>query len=518
MPKFVSPPSFLVPSVLHLEGVPPAGPVADRASLDDLQLVRWLDAVAEQAGVDDLKSFFSVPAASREEAVYRQEVFRDLGAAAVRRVMGAAMQALRECELAHERASGVGASLELARYRLTAASAYVAGVRDLRNGLLASGATSRALGSLGAYLDRYLASEPFLRMANRAGHLEAALGAIRYTLRVGPGYVTVDADAPKEDYAKVVVETFARFRVGTSKDYRTAYRPASHLNGLEERILEELASQHEDLFAELASFAREYEDPVDPVMAQFGSDMHFYLAVADCRRESERLGHPWTLPEIIEDEAPMRVRDAADLALIHPRLGAMDEVVRNDIDRLPHEHLVVITGPNQAGKTTFARIWGQLHILTRMGCPVPATDAHLPFMRLVDTHFEHAEQAATQQGKLKDDLLRVHSIVERSDRGSLVILNELFASTTATDAFVLSQDTLDRLLAKGAVVVCVTFLWELAERSGATASWVGAVDPVDPRRRTYRIRRAPPEGRAHTEALAASYGLTAGSLASRLAR
>lgn len=510
--------SRLAPSLFHLAGIVPAAPMLTDDAMADLQLAGWALAIAGQPGGLDIRPFLRTPAATIAEAVFRQGVFRDLNAPPTRRAFGAFLQAMTAYETSAAIANEQASTLEIARYRLTAASAYCTGVRGLLQGLRQGPAASDALADLTHYLSRYAASEGFLAMANRASKLESDLDALRYGLRLGPGYVVVESVARDEDYAAVVAQAFARFRVDEAKDYRSAYQVGRHLNGLEERILIELADQNRTLFDELTRFAGEYADPVDPIVAQVRTEVAFYTTVFDVVQESERRGQPWCLPHFIEANDRTIVAQAADVALLHPAIGDPAHVVRNDLDRTASEQLIVITGPNQAGKTTFARVWGQLHVLARVGCPVPARSACIPFMRRVETHFERAEVAGSQRGKLKDDLVRIRDIVERADSETLVILNELFASTTTTDAIDLSREILDQLMDRGATIVCVTFLWELAQARPSLASWVGSVTAQDASKRTYRIRRGHPEGQAHTEALAASYSLTAAQLARRMMR
>jgi DNA mismatch repair protein MutS len=487
------------------------------ASFRDLNLDQVTGSVT--AGLDGyhLNPFFYTPLSDLDLVSYRHEVFRDLDNAALLErvvVFAAAMRRMRE-HLAT--AQKLHYPLQKERWSLEAVAAYcdaaVSLARDLDNAEL----SSRGLLGLREYLAGYVRSGGFTSLAAEVTKLREELAGVSYSLHIRGNRIRVRKYDGEADYSQEVLAAFEKFRQGAVKDYRVRFAALQNMNHVEAGVLGLVAKLYPDVFADLHDFCERHGGYLDDTVARFDREIQFYLAYLAYIRPIQAAGLRFCFPLVSADSREVRADETFDLALAAKLARDGSAVVTNDFRLGGHERILVVTGPNQGGKTTLARTFGQLHYLARLGCPVPGRAARVFLCDELFTHFEKEEDLATLSGKLQDDLVRFRDILGRATPGSVIVMNEIFTSTTADDALFLGKQMLSRIAGLGALCVCVTFLDELASLDDACVSMVATVVPENPAERTYKVVRKPADGLAYAAALAAKYGLTYDQLKERLA-
>ena len=485
----------------------------------DLNLDQIVAAVTKGKEEYNLTPFFYMPLHDADAVLYRQETMHDLDNEPVKKVVtdfAEHMRRVREL-LAHTEEKLYHAR-QRERWFLDAAETYEDAVAQLTHDLPPKQIHSRGFKGLKKYLDTLVESKQFKHLVEQTKQIRKELDAISYEVLIEGLRVEVRKYKNEPDYGTEIQHLFRRFSQESDHHYVYGFRDGTEMNHVEEKILDLVADLFSDTFAKLTAFRSEHTHFQDATVVRFDREIQFYIAYQAYIEKLETKKLRFCYPATSSISKVVDARESFDLALAAKLTERRDAPVTNDFALKGKERIIVVSGPNQGGKTTFARMFGQLHYLASLGLPVPGSSAHLYLPDRIYTHFEREEKMANLRGKLEDDLERMHVIFETATPHSLVLINEIFTSTTLYDAISLSKKIADTIMDLDILCVWISFIDELSTLSDKTISMVSTVVPNRPAKRTFKISRRPADGLAYAISIAEKHHLTYNRIKQRIER
>jgi len=481
----------------------------------DLNLTQIIDAITKGRENYNLKPYFFTPLPDREDILYRQEVMKDIENTVLfeyiqtfSNQMLAMHQKLKESE-------GSSYKYEKERLFLDAIDIYCTAVISLEFNLSTLNLSSEGFKSIHSYLKNYIQSGYFVLLLRETRKLLDDLSRLRYSVTIKELRVQLLLYKSEPDYSVDVERTFEKFKQEATKDYRLQFPPYP-MNRIEAAILEGVASLYPEIFKRLVNHYSKNTNYLDETISVFDREIQFYVSYQEYISQVKRRDLQFCYPEISIGQKDIHSNEGFDLALAYKLARENTTVVCNDFYLNEEERVFLVSGPNQGGKTTFARTFGQLHYLSAIGCPVPGSSAKLFHFDRIFTHFERAEDIHNLRSKLEDDLIRIHQILEQATSRSIIILNEILSSTTLQDAILLSKKIMEKVIILDALCIWVSFIDELQAINNKIVSMISTIVPENPSVRTFKIERLPADGLAYALSIAEKYKVTYASLKQRI--
>ncbi|MRH87672.1 DNA mismatch repair protein MutS [Nocardia sp. SYP-A9097] len=485
---------------------------ADRATIQDLNL----DQVFAATGGSAHEAVQYRPLRDVADVEFRQRVFRDLEDDAVRTVFEAFVDGMHSVRRHDDKARRLSQPHQRDRRQLDAETVYCRVVREMSAGLQGLSLRATGLREWREWLSEYVEDASFRAFAAAGAQVRADLDAVRYSVQVTGRHIVVDHAVDRPDYSEVIASAFARFRP-ESDPLRPAFvDPWPDMNEVEEQVIAAVIELYPGPFEQLEGHAGRYREFIDPGIARFDAEIRFYLDYLRFACGLGVRGMPFCYPEVTAEFSGIAVEGGFDAALGYELAKHQKLVVRNDFRLDDGERMLTVTGPNQGGKSTFARMFGQTAYLAALGCPVPGTRARIMLADNVLTHFVREDEIDDPHGALAQELTRMHDILQRLTNRSVLVLNESFSTTTASDAVAIGREVVGRIVERSAVAVYVTFLDELATIRPEVVSMVAVVSSGDDPARTFRIERRAPDGLAYAATVAQRHGLTYNEIRARV--
>ncbi len=332
--------------------------------------------------------------------------------------------------------------------------AYVARLRQLRQIADGNAATfhSDGMRRLFATLQRDLDDAYFEEISNHLNQLRFRAGVLISA--------QLDRDnSPASLVLRAPGEARRRWAERLGMAPRTAYSFAiAPRDDAGAQILSDLESRGINL---VANAAAQSADHIGSYFTMLRAETGFYVGCLNLADQLAAKEIPVTVPGPAPS-APFTF-SSTDLRDACLALQSQDPVAGNDV-QANGKQLLVITGANSGGKSTFLRSAGVAQLMMQCGLFVTARSYQANVTRGIFIHFIREEDSSMTSGRLDDELRRMNTIAGQITPGCLMLFNESFAGTNEREGAEIGHQIVRALLEAQIKVFFVTHRYALADR------------------------------------------------------
>ncbi|HHY55588.1 MAG TPA: DNA mismatch repair protein MutS [Chloroflexi bacterium] len=247
----------------------------------------------------------------------------------------------------------------------------------------------------------------------------------------------------------------------------------------------------------VANAVAQSADHIESFFQMLRTELAFYIGCLNLHDHLTQLGAPTCFPQ--PAPAHERTHHYTGLYDVCLALTMGKQIVGND-GCADGKTLIMITGANQGGKSTFLRSIGLAQIMMQCGMFTPATSFSANVVSGVFTHYRRKEDATMQSGKLDEELSRMSEIADALTPNALMLFNESFAATNEREGAEVARQIVSALLERQIKVFFVTHQFELArtfyDQHLATAHFLRSERQADGQR-TFRLLEGAPQSTSY---------------------
>lgn len=164
------------------------------------------------------------------------------------------------------------------------------------------------------------------------------------------------------------------------------------------------------------------------------------------------------------------INDGNQISIVNGRHPVIEVINKSEpfvpnsllMDDSDHQ-VLIITGPNWSGKSTYLRQNALIVLMTQLGCFVPADEANIGIVDRIFTRIGASDDLTRGQSTFLMEMNETANILNYANNKSLVIIDELGRGTSTTDGLAIAQATLEKLHDNGVKTLFSTHFHELIE-------------------------------------------------------
>ena len=473
------------------------GTKADHETIFDLRIEELISDILGRDKDQFLLNVFEEPLTDRDAINFRLSIFTDLLNQSVYNAVTYFVDAIKDCKRLMNLEGDLYDEFKYG-FHIDAALTYVNALENSWHLMDGLNLKSEGMTYFASYLKDLINGEGFKALKRATYEAKAARDRITVRIRISGLEVKVNRDENGEDLASKIEELFSRFKGQPVQELKPlTYLYNQQVTHVHAAILRGVYKVFREEFDIMKRLKDDFPDLVDEGIGSFAKEFEFYVRYIDYMRGIEANGYRFSIPRFTEDGS-VHVKGFYNLLLAKKKVA-----VANDIRTSGDKRVFIITGVNGGGKTTFAISFGQLAFLSSIGVPVPAEEAELPAFSKIATVFPTGEGTLEGLSRLEEDVARVRKVLGSADSKTLVIVNELFSTTTSEEGFELARRFIGKIKDKGSYLLYVTFITRLAALEGV----IPLSTVVEDDRITYRIVEGAPDSRSMAVRIASRYHL-----------
>ncbi len=367
--------------------------------------------------------------------------------------------------------------------------------------------SSKALQTMVEKIDRIIAEGGISHIKEDIAQLRTDV-SITKSLCLG---INLSPDLYPEE-VKILSFSNTRYKVDYRRGSELAY--GTNYYGME-AIMKCMTREVEKILAvcikKMKKVFRQYVEMDDQFFSKLYPELQYYLLVTRFYRTLQHEGHTVCLPDISESAKEIHMSAVYNIRLA---IQKNKNIVKNNFGFLKQERLFVLTGPNRGGKTVLTQGIGLAVHMASIGLYTPAVQYSGFQIYQILTHFPADENKTVNYGRLGEEAIRIRQIIKEADRNTLLLLNETYATTCASDGLFLAKDLLHVLKRKNVLTLFNTHIRDLPRGLEEMNAWEGEsnivsiIMEIENNENTFKVKRSEPDSSSYAQNIARKYGIT----------
>lgn len=230
------------------------------------------------------------------------------------------------------------------------------------------------------------------------------------------------------------------------------------LRELENKILnaeEKLADIEYAMFSDIRKYASEQADSLRK-LAKIISELDLVISFAHVSMDNN-----YVMPKIVEK---------GNINIVNGRHAVVERKSKSPF--VPNDYyldndenrLLIITGPNMSGKSTYLRSCALIAVMAHCGCFVPADMAKIPLLDRIFTRVGASDNLSRGESTFMVEMVETANILQNATSSSLIILDEIGRGTSTFDGISIAWAVAEYILNHiGAKTLFATHYFELTE-------------------------------------------------------